>query len=478
MSFAQFISILRARRAIALSVLLVTLLVTLLVSLLLPKQYLASASVVVDNKADPIGGVLMMQGNTPTFIATQIDVIQSDRVALRVVRNLKLDQNPTVREQWLADTKGEGSLELWLAESFQKRLVVKPSRDSNVMMISYQAPDPKFAAGLANAFVQAYLETALELRVDPAKLYSSFFDTRSKEARAALEEAQSKLSAYQKETGIIATDERLDVESSRLTELSSQLVGLQAVSSDSGSRAAQISAGPADRLPEVLNSALVASLKGDIARNEARLQELNARLGDSHPLVLELRANIADTRAKLDVEIKRVTGSISVNNSVNKQRESELRAALEAQRNKVLRMKAIRDDQNVLVKDVENAQRAYDAVNARLTQSSLESQTNQSNVSVLTTATPPLQHSSPRLLLNMALASVIGLLLAIGAAFATETLDRRVRSHEDIAVLLGLPVLGVMPAKVQKRRWGARLVGPGATQQRFLGGLTPNAPKA
>ncbi|MDP0919638.1 hypothetical protein Q6272_31830, partial [Klebsiella pneumoniae] len=81
--------------------------------------------------------------------------------------------------------------------------------------VSYKGNDPRFAAAIANAFVAAYNETTLELKVDPARQYSSFFDLRAKEARDQLEQAQAKLSQFQAETGVIAVDERLDVENAR-----------------------------------------------------------------------------------------------------------------------------------------------------------------------------------------------------------------------------------------------------------------------
>ena len=94
------------------------------------------------------------------------------------------------------------------------------------------------AAKMANAFVQAYLDVSLGLKVDPAKQYSTFFDNRSKELRANLERAQAKLSAYQREKGIIANDERFDIENARLGELSTQVVGLQEVLSNKQARGA------------------------------------------------------------------------------------------------------------------------------------------------------------------------------------------------------------------------------------------------
>lgn len=475
MTFAQFVSILRARLKVLLGVFLGVVLITLVLSLVWPKKYTAVASVVVDAKPDPLSAVLYSGGLNPSLIATQIDVIQSDRVAYKVVRNLKLAENPQIREQWMEATKGEGSIEQWLSDSFQKSLDVKPSRESNVVSISYKAPDPRFAAGLANAFVQAYLETNLELRVEPAKQYSTFFDSRSKEARDNLEKAQARLSEFQKDKGIIATDERLDVENARLNELSTQLVGLQAVASDSGSRQAAAKGASAERMQEVLSNGLVAGLKADQARLEARLQELNAKLGDQHPQVVEAKANLAELRQRIEAETAKITSSIGLSNSINQQRVGELRAALDAQRAKVLQMKAVRDEGAVIQRDVENAQRTYDQILQRLNQTTLESQANQSNVSVLTQAVPPTEPTSPKLLLNLIIAVFGGTLLGAGVVLVLELLDRRVRNVEDIVLVSGLPIVGVLP-KPNARRLFGRASKANLLQQRLLGHL-PGAGK-
>lgn len=471
MTFGQFLSILRARRWLVLLVLLLTVGATLAVSLLLPKQYTATASVMVDFKPDPISAVMFGGMATPAFLATQIDVVRSERVALRVVRNLKLAENAQVRQQW-QDDGGEGTLEQWLVKLFSKQMDVTPSRESSVITLSYRAPDPRFAAGIANAFVEAYIQTALELRVDPARQYTTFFDTQVKESREQLERAQSKLSAFQKAKGIIATDERLDVENARLSELSSQLVAMQAITAESVSRQAQAIGAQADRMQEVLNNPVVSQLKSDISRAEARLQELGTRYGDNHPQVQEAKANIGELRSRLEAETRRVSGGVGVTNTINRQREAQIREQLEEQRTKVLQMKAVRDEGSVLMRDVENAQRAYDAVFARLNQTSLESQATQSNVNVLTQALPPAEHSFPNLPLNIALSVFFGGLLAVGVAVLLETMDRRVRSVDDVLVSMNLPVLTVLPAP--NRRMLSR-PGRSSIEQRLL---APSAPSS
>ncbi|MBK6863053.1 MAG: chain length determinant protein EpsF [Ideonella sp.] len=467
MTLTQLLSILKARKWVALLVFGLVVTTTLVASLLLPRQYTGTASVVVDIKPDPVSAMGYPAASLPGFMATQVDILVSDRVALRVIRDLKLLDNPSIRQQWLDDTAGEGSIEQWLVDLLKQKLEVIPSRESNVISIAYSAPEPRFAAGMANAFAQAYMATTLELKVDPAKQYASFFDVRSKDAREALERAQAKVSAFQREKGIIATDERLDIENARLNELSSQLVMIEAVASESRSRQAQAQGASGDKMQEVLTNPVIANMRVEIARNEANLQQLNARLGDRHPQVIEAKANLAELRSRMDAEVSRVTGGVGVTSTINRQREAQVRRELDLQRAKVLRLKGVRDEGQVLAREVENAQRAYDAVMARLTQTGLESQTTQSNVNMLSAAAPPTEPSSPKILLNTALSVILGAMLAAGAVLLLEMLDRRIRAPADVLASLGLPVIGYMPRPDAKRYTASRRLS--LMQQRVIG---------
>lgn len=223
----------------------------------------------------------------------------------------------------------------------------------------------------------------------------------------------------------------------------------------------------------MLNNPVISGLKVDLSRAEARLQELSARLGDRNPQVVEAKANIAALRTKIDAETRRVTGSVGVSDTITRQRVADVRAALDAQRAKVLRMKAVRDEGAVLQRDVESAQRAYEMVTQRLNQTTLESQTRQSNVNLLTAAAPPLERSSPKPLLNTALAVLLGGLLAIGVALLLEVMDRRVRGVEDVPATLGLPVIGVLPLPGARKLIGRNQLALG--QQRVIGQLAAPA---
>lgn len=452
MTLSEILIAVRARWRIAALVLVVVVAVAAVATLSRTPLYAASAAAVLDVKSpDPIAGVVLPGLNTAGYMATQLNVVQSIRVALRAIDALGLDKDPKFQQQWRDATGGQGDFKSWLAEGLVSKIEVTPTKDSNVITLSYSASDPKFAADLANAWVKAYIETTLELRVEPAKQYNGFFEVRSKELRNALEAAQTKLSGYQQQSGIIATDEKVDAESLRLSELTSQLVMLQGISNESSNRQAQ-SVGNPGRMQEVFTNPLILAMSTELGRDEARLNEMTSKLGDNYPDVLELRAKIAQTKSAIEIETKRIVGSLSVNNNVNQARLAQLQASVAEQRGKLLQLKGQRDELNVLQRDVENAQRNYDAIVARASQADLESQTTQTNVSVLKHAVAPVLPSSPRVLLNMVVATLVGGMLAVAAALLREARDRRLRTDGDVLRGLRLPLLGVLPSKSKSGR--------------------------
>jgi chain length determinant protein EpsF len=443
---------LRVRWRSAVLVFLLVLGLAFAFTLLMKKKYAATAAVVLDVKSpDPIAGVVLPGMTVSGYMATQVDVLQSERVVLRAVHALGLDEDADLRAAWEQQTEGQGSFASWLAEGVMLKLDARPSKDSNVIQVSYTATNPQVAANTANAIVKAYVETTLELRTEPAKQYNSLFDETTKSLREGLEVAQAKLSAFQQKKGIIATDERLDVENARLSELSTQLVALQAAANESGSRQREAGA-RGDQMQEALNNPMITTLSADLARQEARLQEIGQRLGDQHPQVIELRANIKELRSRLNAERGRITGSLNINNTVNQSRLESLQSSIEAQRNKVLQMKSLRDEAAVLQRDVSNAQREYDLAFAKRSQSTLESQATQTNVSILKVATPPPFPTSPRMRLNLAAGALLGLLLAIATAIQRERRDWRLRIDTDVIDVLNQPLLGVLPDKPRLRR--------------------------
>jgi chain length determinant protein EpsF len=440
MTLQQLFLILRARYQVALLVFLVTVATTVVVSLLLPKQYTASVALVLDVKSpDPVSGLMLQGMMAPGYMATQVDIINSDRVAKAVVALLKPDENPMVKAQWLEATGGSGLLANWLTNAIQRGLSVLPSRESNVINVNFTNSDPELAATVANAFAQAYINVNLDLRLSPARQYATFFEEQTKSARTKLEAAQKALSNYQQANGITSVDEKVDFETAKLNETSSQLTTVQGQTTDSQSKR---QSGKADTVAEVMQSPLINGLKADIARLEAKLNESSGNLGKNHPQTLRSEAELTTLKAQLDSETRKITSSIETTYQVSKQREAQLQGALAGQKNRVLLLNKQRDELNVLRRDIESAQRTFEVVSQRAAQTNLESQTNQTNIAVLNPASAPPLPSKPKVLLNILMSIFLGTLLGIGLALVLELSKRRVRSLADLADIFDMPVLG------------------------------------
>jgi protein tyrosine kinase modulator len=441
MDLGQILYALRARWLVALLVMVATMGAVVGVTLDLPKQYTATTSLVVDMRSPEPMAALLAAGN----MATQVAIVESDRVAQRVVKLLKLDESPAIREQWATQARGKGDVSAWVASLLQRRLTARPLQES-IIEISYTASDPEFAAAVANAFAQAYTDTLVSLKAGPATQYARWFAGQTRALRAELEEAQARLSSYQQETGIVVTDDRMDAETARLNQLNRQLTVIQGQTADAQSR--QRTGSAAAALPAtagMLGGDMLQQLRSQIDQKEVELRDAAVNLGANHPKYRSLEAQLDELKQKLDAETRHITNSFSVAKSVSLGTESELKVAIAAQRKKLLDLKDKRDRLDILKRDVDRAQAAYDAVASHLTQTSLDSRATETNVAVLSAAVAPSVPSWPKPLRVMAaLGAVLGVVLGIGVALLLEMIDRRIRSPEDLALMLQLPVLGVI----------------------------------
>jgi chain length determinant protein EpsF len=449
MSLHQFMLALLARRKTFGLVLAATVLTTILVSLVIPRTYVATASLLVDARdgqsmASEIPG---SPRERTGYLSTQVDIITSRPTARRVVEDLKLASDPRLREAWESDTGGKGSPEDWIAAELLKTLKVDTSQ-SSVLQVIVAARDAQLAADVANGFAKAYVDTALELRTGPSRQAAAWFDDQLKELRANLEQAQSKLSGYLEQRGIVAEDERSDTENTRLAELSTQYSAAQNATFEAATRQKQaqaaIAAGGAENLPEVIGNPLVQTLKTSLAQAEARMRELTAHLGPNHPQYQRQAAELNGLRERLRYEIGRVANGIDSAAAQAREREAALRNAMAAQRAQVLARKQYRSEMAVLTREVDTAQRMYDTALARYVVNKVESRASQTNVAVLNPAIAPLKHQRPQVTLNALLSVIVGMILGLGAVYMLETLDPRVRSRGDLESQLNLPLLVVL----------------------------------
>lgn len=445
MNFSEFLIALRARRKAFAITLAAVIMTAVAVALVVPKKYVANATLLMDVRDEQQmtpGRLLRDRG----YLTTQMELLRSGRVAGQVVRDLKLAAKPGVREAWEQATGGAMPIEDWLATGLIDKLRVDVVA-GNVLNVQFSSSDPKHATAVANGFAKAYLDTALSLRTEPTREAASWFEGQLKSMRSQLTEAQTKVASFQKAKGITSTEERSDIEVARLDTLSGQYSTARNATYEAIAKHKQalelVQSGiDIDALPEVLSSGHIGSLKLDLARVEQRLDQEGTVLGENHPQYLRTKAEIQAINDKIKHEVKKLVAGLGNAVQQAKKREEELKTALQAQNDRVIGMKDARIELSAMMRDVDNAQRSYDAVLARYMTNKIESSAKSTNVALLTPAVEPMTPAQPKVGLISGLAVLIGAMLAAAVVFVLESMDRRVRTRADLETRLAVPSLG------------------------------------
>jgi chain length determinant protein EpsF len=473
MNLYQFLSALRARAGVFVLLLSVTVVVAATVSFLLPKTYTSTVSLLVDAKEEQsLNNVLrplVLPQERASYMQTQLDIITSEKVARKVAQDLQLAQGPMGQKAAEEVEKRGGSVEDRLIEGLLDELKVETSQ-SSVIRVSYSSREPRLSADVANAFAKAYIDTVLELRVEPMQKAAAWFDEQLKTLRTHLEDAQARLTDYHRQQGIVSPDEHGDIESTRLAVLSDQVGRAQEQTSEWQSREQQartfINKGESpERMPEILGNPFIQRLKEDLLHGEAKLQDLSTNYGINYPQYQRQVAENQSLQNKLDAEMKKIVAGIEGSARQSRDREAQSRKAMDTQRTRVLDLKESRNELTVLRRNVESADRAYDTALQRSVVSQVDSRVNQTNVMVLNPAAVPRKHSRPKIFLNIALSVVVGTILGIVMVMLLELLDRRVRSRNDLE--LDVPLLAVLNERLPTAQ---RLLG-------WSGSSRPRLPK-
>jgi uncharacterized protein involved in exopolysaccharide biosynthesis len=454
MKFMQLLRILRAHTGLIALVLSCVMLVATVVTVSMTPRYVSTSSILIDS-ADARANATPNSPTQPysSFLATQIDLIASQTVALKVIDHLHIVDDARARARFLgaespmatelrglkdkvkssfAKLRGDPAPEtdagpqeqsnerFRIADQLLRKTMARPSPDSNVLQVSFSASTPRAAAEGANAFVQAYIDTTLELNVNPARASSAWLDSQVESLTKNVQQARANFSDYQQRSGIVGVGTGDDDETARLTDLNAQLVAAQSQ-----------------------NHPAIQALKNDLARAQAKLNDLPPQLGPNHPSYLRAQSEVSALQAHLEKE----SGELA----------QGLRREIAAQKEAMLHMKREHSKLADLKDVIDNGQRALDDAVQRATQARMNSQVTQTHISVVRVAVPPRQPMVPNPLFNFSLALFIGAALAIGLALWREVVCRFVRSADDLRDFLGVQVLGVLHAGPRSSSGRARL---------------------
>lgn len=434
----DYIEALRARWRLIVLATLVVLAVVGVWTFTSPRTYTAAATLLFDTQqADPVASKSGAGGaaKAAAVIGTQADIIRSVYVAQRVAGNLAMDRNPELVRQYQASGSTLPIRE-WIGRRITKPLDILPTRNTSVLAVNYKSEDPALAARLATAFAQAYVQIQLQLRIDPARVYSQWFESQIRDARGRLEQAQARLTRFQQQRGLVGAG-RFDIEQTQLSELSQQLTAAQADAAQARAKAGSNIGSSSD----AQQSAVVQGLDTQIAGKSAALQQLRQSLGPNHPMVTAANAEIAELRSKRGQAVGLAVSAVQTANAAAQARAGALSGLVQAKRDQVLRLSGAQDQMAVLQRDVDTARNAYDAVTTRLNEVRLQSEVPMSNVSLLDRAVAPTLPSSPNVALRFLLGLFAGLFAGIAAALFLEWRNPKVRTVGGLVSLTGVPVL-------------------------------------
>lgn len=440
MSLSSLLRILLARWWITAGLVVFCVGVISVVSMFMPRKYAASTELIMEGRLqDRVTGESVSERSG--YMATQTEIIGSRRVAGRVYEYLPADIRKLVDERAAEhQEKGKVNPAGWLSAYVRRNLTVEPGQNSSVMTISFTADHPEVAAGVLNSLIGAYIDTGIELRTDPARRFSKWYQDQLDVLRANLRAAREDLSGFQKEHGIVGMNEQLDLENARLAELSSLLVGAADESTQD-----QLREGEGDEALAIPNNTAIQSLRSELARAQAELENMSTRYGERHPEYQRQNSEVQALRQSLARERRIAARSLESTADVSESRLKELQQAFDKQKQRVLSLKAKRDELELLQQEVQMAQEAYNTVSGRAQSNTLESRLAETSVTVLNEAVPPSRATSPNIKLNLVIATVLGFLLGVALSLLLELANRRVRSRSDIEEFLGIPVLAYLP---------------------------------
>jgi uncharacterized protein involved in exopolysaccharide biosynthesis len=420
MSILQFFRILWARRFLVFIATLVSTVAGILVVQIMPPRYEATSRVMLDViKPDPVTGQVMATAFLKAYTRTQIQLLQDYRVAGAVVDSLKWANDPRMLKAYRErPANDDRDFKKWAAQEVIDGTKPKVVEGSNILEINYSSEDPERAKLVADALQKAYSDTTLQARRETARRNADWYDAQAEKAKAALFAAEAAKSAFERESGILLQDNKVDLDSAQLAALASQGTGPVASMAPTGPTAASL----------------------QLAQIDAALSEASKTLGPNHPQLLELRRR-RDLTARQVAEERSLSGAQA---SATMGAARATAGLLAAQKSRVLAQREKVEKLRLLQDDVDLRRDQYSKAVARAAELRQESDVAESGVTSLGTAVTPQDPVFPNKPLVIGGGLAAGLGIGVVLALLLELFGRRVRSAEDLRLAIEAPVLAVV----------------------------------
>ncbi len=458
MSLSQVFYILWRRAWIVALTFIFALIVAGGILIFLPGRYDAVATASIDpgsinpvtDSVGPVTTVGLMQGNL-------MELVQSQRVALDVVRRLNLTANPDVQADYRnSNSFGRQSIDDWMAGSILKNVDPKFDMGTNVLAIKYKAGDPNQAALIANAFLAATVDASIAMKAAAGDQTARWFAPQLDDLRKDLQAARAALEQFQSRTNVVAPNAQgSDAESAALAavtqDLSAARASLTSLQSRLATGSTDLASDPSDPDLQLLNS-----LKEKVSSLQAEIESVKNSLGTNNPKVISAAANLATYRKQLADATEKSREHLKEKIATTQRQIASLEIAQAQAQKTLIVAQGQRDRLGDLQRDVVFK---LDELNARQrasAQARLQSKLTFADIAVLDKAAAPISPAFPKPYIVIPAAIGGGLVLGIVLALIAEATDRRIRFPADFGFATSAPHLGVVEASKGRKGLGGR----------------------
>jgi succinoglycan biosynthesis transport protein ExoP len=451
-------------------------LLTAMVVLSLEPVYRATATLLIESKQAKVVSIEEVYGldaSNNEYYLTQFEILKSRTLAEMVVNRFDLVNHPdfnrppgafsvnwralagSVIPDLLPSKPSKPSAErLFRArvDAFMARVSIHPVRKTQLVKISFDAYDPKFAAKMADAVGDAYIDNNLESKVEQTVKASSWLHGRLGGLKSKLSESERVLQQFRDQEQIIGERGGLDIAGAELSQASARLADVRRERLDLESRDREIralgdnaAAEGFERIPAVLSHPVVQSYKQSMLKVEQRESELAKRYGARHPKMIAVNAELDSARRLLDRQIMSVVKGMENQYRVAATNERALEKNLDSAKVKIQDLKRKEYQLKQLELEVQTNRQLYDTFFTRLNETAATDSLSSANARNTDPAVPPIAPAKPKKKLIIMLSLVVSTLFGVLCAFLLEALNSSIRSSDDVQVKLRRPMLGLLP---------------------------------
>ena len=452
--------VIKRRKVVILSFFVVVLLAVGIYTIKTTPIFKATAKIIIEQQPSSL-----IDLGKEDDISTWVELLRSRQLALDVIKEVGFEsilEERSKKKTFLASilpflhskTKEEPTDEQtkrdMLVNWYLSNLQVSPSKKSRIVNISFLDPSPEIAAKTANVHAQTFIKKYIELQQSEAEQILQWLQEQLRQQRKKLEMARQELYRFQKENNIVSLEEKQNLIYQKIQELNTLLIQAKTdrIAKENAYKQLQkisVSKGEILSLPEITSAPMIQKLREELTALKAQYREMSASYGPKHPRMIELSEKIKQVQRELQAEINRLRKSIKADLDRAIALEQSLQKALEKQKQIAIALNQKMVKYEELKQEIEMNQRMYDLLFQQASEVKLMSATQNNNVRVVDPAEPPLFPIKPKILLNLALAIVVGLFGGVFLAFFLEYIDNTVKSPDDVKKALGLSLLGILP---------------------------------